>query len=71
MNKINIDKPKPVQVNLEKLIDVGVNYQLVTKVNAIDTSELVTKLITTRKSKKSSRKYPAMINILLPLNLIN
>ena len=40
---------------------------LATKVNAIDTSELVKKLTTTKKSKQLKRKYLTIINILLIL----
>ena len=45
--------------------------KLVTKCNAIDTSELVKKLTTTKKLKKLKAKYPAMINLLLLLVFIN
>ena len=46
-------------------------FKKVDTVYATNTSELVKKLNTTQKFKKMRRKYMTMINILLPLILIN
>ena len=53
------------------VVKKGMYDELVTKVNAIDLSKLVKKLNMTRKLTKLKRKYLAMINILLMMNLIH
>ena len=70
VDELDVDKFKPVPTDLRKLTDVVKNDvvkktvydQLVTKVNAIDTTELVTKTDYDAKIKDIEDKIPSITN---------
>ena len=62
LEKLNVDKLKPVSTVLSKLSDVVKTDKLVKKVNAVDTSKLVNKTDYNDKIKDIVDKTPNIIN---------
>ena len=62
LEKLNVDKLKPVSTVLSKLSDVVKIDKLVKKVNAADTSKLVNKTDYNDKIKDIEDKTPDIIN---------
>ena len=62
LEKLNVDKLKPVSTVLSKLSDVVKIDKLVKKVNAVDTSKLVNKADYNDKIKDIEDKTPDIIN---------
>ena len=62
LEKLNVDKLKPVSTVLSKLSDVVKIDKLVKKVNAVDTSKLVNKSDYNDKIKDIEDKTPDIIN---------
>ena len=62
LEKLNVDKLKPVSTVLSKLSDVVKIDKLVKKVNAVDTSKLVNKTDYNDKIKDIVDKTPNIIN---------
>ena len=62
LEKLNVDKLKPVSTVLSKLSDVVKIDKLVKKVNAVDTSKLVNKVDYNDKIKDIEDKTPDIIN---------
>ena len=62
LEKLNVDKLKPVSTVLSKLSDVVKIDKLVKKVNAVDTGKLVNKTDYNDKIKDIVDKTPNIIN---------
>ena len=74
VDKLDIDKPAPVPVDLSKLSDVvkkAVHDKLVTKVNNIDTSEFVLKTKYQTEKAGLEKKIPNVTDFVKKQNSLN